>query len=160
MYIVQFVSMVNWYAGICISRVFKSARILRHCTSRHTKTISSISLFLVLGVGPLLKKARQSSNELLFPAGPTDGVPAGRQYWPQSGPQHPGGQRPAGDGRQAVWSTLIGRAPTLLRSHWSRASLVMLAPAVLCHKEPARRIQSPLLGVFCLLLAGSLWHKG
>ena len=43
-------------------------------------------------------------------------------------------------------STLIGGAPALLRSHWSRASLVMLAPAVLCHKEPARRIQSPLLG--------------
>ena len=33
----------------------------------------------------------------------------------------------------------------------------LLAPALLCHKEPARRIQSPLL--FCLLLAGSLWHK-
>ena len=43
-------------------------------------------------------------------------------------------------------------------------------PALLCHKEPARRIQSPLLGAlerkipplgeFCLLLAGSLWHKG
>ena len=32
--------------------------------------------------------------------------------------------------------------------------------AFLCHEEPARRIQSPLLGVFCLLLAGSLWHKG
>ena len=32
-------------------------------------------------------------------------------------------------------------------------------PALLCHKEPARRIQSPI-GVFCLLLAGSLWHKG
>ena len=38
-----------------------------------------------------------------------------------------------------VWSTLIGRAPRLLRSHWSRASLVMLAPAVLCHKEPPTR---------------------
>ena len=36
------------------------------------------------------------------------------------------------------WSTLIGPAQTLLNSHWSRASLVMLAPAVLCHKEPAR----------------------
>ena len=39
---------------------------------------------------------------------------------------------------QAVWSPLIGRGPTLLRSHWSRSSLVVLAPAVLCHKEPAR----------------------
>ena len=41
-----------------------------------------------------------------------------------------------------VWSTLIGPAPTLLRSHWSRASLVMLAPAILCHKEPARSKQT------------------
>ena len=31
-------------------------------------------------------------------------------------------------------------------------------PALLCHKEPARRIQSPKAP--CLLLAGSLWHKG
>ena len=55
---------------------------------------------------------------------------------------------------------------SVVHSHWSRfneAQLslvesfrVLLAPAVLCHKEPARRIQSPLLGDFCLLLAGSL----
>ena len=44
---------------------------------------------------------------------------------------------------KADWSTLIGRAPTLLRSHWSRASLVMLAPAILCHKEPARASKAP-----------------
>ena len=44
---------------------------------------------------------------------------------------------------KAVWSTLIGRALTLLRSHWSRASLVMLAPAVLCYKEPARDSKPP-----------------
>ena len=34
-------------------------------------------------------------------------------------------------------------------------------PAVLRHKEPARRITSPLLGALerkCLHLAGSLWH--
>ena len=31
-----------------------------------------------------------------------------------------------------------------------------LLRCLLCHKEPARRIQSPLLGAFCLLLAGSL----
>ena len=30
---------------------------------------------------------------------------------------------------------------------------------LLCHKEPARRIQSPQLGALSLLLAGSLWHK-
>ena len=45
-----------------------------------------------------------------------------------------------------VWSTLIGRGMSRLGSHWSKASPVMLAPAILCHKEPARRIQSPLLG--------------
>ena len=54
----------------------------------------------------------------------------------------------------SVWSTLIGRGMSRPGCHWSRASLVMLAPAILCHKEPARE-----LGVFCLLLAGSLWHK-
>ena len=37
--------------------------------------------------------------------------------------------------------------------------IVLLRQCLLCHKEPARRIQSPLLGAFCLLLAGSLWHK-
>ena len=37
---------------------------------------------------------------------------------------------------------------------------VLLRQCLLCHKEPARRIQSPLLGAFCLLHAGSLWHKG
>ena len=42
-----------------------------------------------------------------------------------------------------VWSTLIGRGMSRLGSHWSR---LLLAPAILCHKEPARRIQSPLLG--------------
>ena len=62
------------------------------------------------------------------------------------------------------WSILIGRAPALVRSHWSRASLVMLPPAVSCHKEQARASKAPYLGpwnaslllVFCLLLAGSL----
>ena len=34
---------------------------------------------------------------------------------------------------KVVWSTLIGRDLTLLRSHWPRASQVMLASAVLCH---------------------------
>ena len=41
------------------------------------------------------------------------------------------------------WSTLIGRGMSRLDSHWSRASLVMLAPAVLCHKEPARASKAP-----------------
>ena len=43
---------------------------------------------------------------------------------------------------KVAWSTLIGLGSTLLRSHWSRASLVMLAPAVLCHKETDRRIHT------------------
>ena len=42
-----------------------------------------------------------------------------------------------------VFSTPIGRGLTRLGSHWSRASQVMLTLAVLCHKEPARRIQRP-----------------
>ena len=29
-------------------------------------------------------------------------------------------------------------------SHWSTASIVMFAPAVLCHKEPARRLLGAL----------------
>ena len=43
---------------------------------------------------------------------------------------------------------LIGQTPTLLRSHWSRASkcwnifLVLLTPALLCHKEPSRSKQN------------------
>ena len=38
---------------------------------------------------------------------------------------------------------------------------IVATPALLCHKEPTRRIQSPLLGALeRLLLAGSLWHKG
>ena len=58
-----------------------------------------------------------------------------------------------------VCSTLIGRGSTKLGSHWSRWFIVLLRQCLLCHKEPVRRIQSPLLGAFCLLLAGSSWHK-
>ena len=39
---------------------------------------------------------------------------------------------------EAVFFTLIGRGMSRLGSHWSRASLVMLAPTILYHKEPAR----------------------
>ena len=46
---------------------------------------------------------------------------------------------------QPEWSTAV------IRDHH------VATPPLLCHKEPARSIQSPLL--FCLLLAGSLWHK-
>ena len=41
------------------------------------------------------------------------------------------------------WSTLIGRGMSRLGSHSSRASLVMLAPAVLCHKEQAWASKAP-----------------
>ena len=44
---------------------------------------------------------------------------------------------------KSAWSTLIGRGMSRLVSHWSR---YVAPPALLCHKEPARRIQSPLLG--------------
>ena len=44
---------------------------------------------------------------------------------------------------RSVCSTLIGRAMSRLGSHWSRASPVMLAPALLCHKEPARASKAP-----------------
>ena len=64
------------------------------------------------------------------------------------------------------WSSLL---TSELHSHWSgfneaRLSLVesfivLLRQCLLCHKEPARRIKSLLLGAFCLLLAGSLCHK-
>ena len=50
----------------------------------------------------------------------------------------------------SVFSALIDRGMSKLGS----------TPALLRHKEPARLIQSPLLGAFCLLLAGSLRHKG
>ena len=50
---------------------------------------------------------------------------------------------------QPVWSTLIGPGMSRLGSHWSRASPVMLAPAILCHKEPARGKQNtPQWGYF------------
>ena len=42
-----------------------------------------------------------------------------------------------------VWSTLIGRGMSRLGSHWSKASPVMLAPAILCHKEPVRASKAP-----------------
>ena len=46
-----------------------------------------------------------------------------------------------------VWSTIIGRGMSRLGSHWSR---VLLAPALLCHKEPVRSKQNtkPLVGGF------------
>ena len=71
---------------------------------------------------------------------------------------------------RSQWSSLIGSDQCVVHSHWSRLNearlslvqslIVLLRQCLLCHKEPARRIQSPLQGAFCLLLAGSLWHKG
>ena len=58
---------------------------------------------------------------------------------------------------------------SLVHSHWSRLKearlslvesfIVLLRQCLFCDKEYAPRIQSPPLGTFCLLLAGSLWHK-
>ena len=48
--------------------------------------------------------------------------------------------------RQTVFSTLIGRGISRLGSHWSSVA----TPALLCHKEPARRIQSPIGGYFAV----------
>ena len=51
----------------------------------------------------------------------------------------------------------------LVHSHWSRTVETGVAsPPVLCHKEPARASKAPyhFVFVFCLLPAGSLWHKG
>ena len=93
-------------------------------------------------------------------------VPVGwRELWLPAWPLGQAGAQLEGDPAAqqephwgAACSTLIGRAMSRLVSHWSR---VLLAPALLCHKEPARRIQTQNTprGVFCLLLAGSLWHK-
>ena len=44
---------------------------------------------------------------------------------------------------ERVFSTLIGRGMSRVDFHWSRD---VAPPALLSHKEPARRIQSPLLG--------------
>ena len=57
---------------------------------------------------------------------------------------------------------------SVVHSHWSRFNearlllvesfIVLLCQCLLCHKEPARRIRKKP-PTFCLLLAGSLWHK-
>ena len=52
------------------------------------------------------------------------------------------------------WSTLIGRAPTLLHSHWSRASLVLLAPAVFM---VLYGIRAPIIGPFRAWKPTILW---
>ena len=61
-------------------------------------------------------------------------------------------------GRASVWSTLIGPAMSRIGSHWSRASLVILAAKISCNKEPSCLIQSPLLEALDAR-AGSLLHK-
>ena len=48
----------------------------------------------------------------------------------------------------AAWSTLIGRGMSRLCSHWCRVA----TPALLCHKEPAQRMQNTPI-----LLFASLW---
>ena len=52
-----------------------------------------------------------------------------------------------------ISSIPIGRAPTLLRSHWSTAS--ECCNIFLCHKEPTHISEALTKG---FLLSGSLWH--
>ena len=100
----------------------------------------------------------------------------GRQYPPQEEPQADQPGDPGGPARRTGASGLLSSLgppafrseldiprphhsarywvlTSLVHSHWSRNVEVCLslvesvaAPALLCHKEPARRIQSPLLG--------------
>ena len=63
---------------------------------------------------------------------------------------------PSPDKIKLVWRVI---PVSVVHSHWSRWFIVLLRQYLLCHKEPAPRIRSPLLWAFCLLLAGSLWHK-
>ena len=42
----------------------------------------------------------------------------------------------------------------------SRVFRGIASPAVLRHKEPAWASKAPYLHIFCLPLAGILWHKG
>ena len=53
---------------------------------------------------------------------------------------HPDRCKEAVKVREAVFSTLIGRGMSRLGSHWSRD---VAAPALLCHKEPARASKAP-----------------
>ena len=56
--------------------------------------------------------------------------------------------------KQPDWSSGPPPCPGLFRG--------VASPPVLCHKEPARASKAPyhFVFVFCLLPAGSLWHKG
>ena len=102
-------------------------------------------------------------------------LPAGRTLGPGPGPGRLWGGHRSEGGTGALHPPLPGRSGcpligptrTLLASHWlrnveARLSLVesfrvLLAPAVLCHKEPARASKAPAhkkLGLFCLPLAG------
>ena len=59
-----------------------------------------------------------------------------------------------------LWRNCLRVRPTATMVHLDVEDFSEeLLQCLLCHKEPAPRIQSPLLGAFCLLLAGSLWHK-
>ena len=53
--------------------------------------------------------------------------------------------------------SLIGRASTLLRSHWSLASFRAWKP-LLCHKEPVESKKFPFSGAL-ETASGSIWHK-
>ena len=57
-------------------------------------------------------------------------------------------------GQWSAWSNLIGRGISRLCSHWLLRQLSYAIKNQLV--AGTQRIE---LGVFCLLLAGSLWHK-
>ena len=49
---------------------------------------------------------------------------------------------------EAVFSTLIGRDPTMFCSHWLDLDHSVATPAVRCHKEPAKSNKCKWLGAF------------
>ena len=56
---------------------------------------------------------------------------------------------------QAVFSTLIGRRPSMFCSHWLDLDHSVAPPVLLCHEEPAQGTQIPKVDS----RADSLWHK-
>ena len=82
-------------------------------------------------------------HQLHHPPLVVDALPAGGDG--------PGGLRRRQNLSQS--SNLIGRGPTRLGSHWSRASQC-------CLPQQSYAIKNQLVALFfCLLLAGSLWYK-
>ena len=116
----------SWSSFFMRKRDENITDLVAHRVSQRMERATTFSLF-----SPLTSESFQVANYGLGGQYETHTDPHG--YW----------EGRAGNRQfKADWSTLIGRAPTLLRSHWSRTSLLMLAPAVLCHKEPTRHNQN------------------